>query len=309
LLNVTTNGVLKDIVEKALSTSDTEFSALVRNVVSIQKQERNDGVVGDSTVDEGLVRVKQGRKLILVGDLHGDLQSLTAILQRSGFVDDLSSTIIFLGDYGDRGKESVEVYYVTLYLKSKFSDRVILMRGNHEGPSDLPFFPHDLPDQINAKFGNTGGIIYQELRTLFDLMYHGVLLENSYLILHAGVPVSFSSIDDIANANKTHPKMKHLEEILWNDPKEIKGSEPSERGYGRYFGKDVTEQALKITNTKALIRAHEPCHGFKLNHDGLILTLFSCMTPYGNTNASYLAISQKDYNLNAEGLAKIVELI
>ena len=301
--------MLKNIVEKAVSSSDTEFSVLVRNVASIQKQERSNGVVGDSTVDEGLVRMKQGLKLILVGDLHGDLQSLTTILQKSGFIDDLSSIIIFLGDYGDRGQESVEVYYVTLYLKSRFSDRVILMRGNHEGPSDLPFFPHDLPDQIIAKFGSAGSTIYQELRTLFDLMYHGVLLENSYLILHGGVPVTFNSISDIANANKTHPKIRHLEEILWNDPREIKGSEPSGRGYGRYFGKDVTEQALKITNTKALIRAHEPCNGFKLNHNGLVLTLFSCKAPYGNTNASYLTISQKNCNLDAEGLAKIVELI
>jgi len=301
--------VLKNIIEKAVLSSDAEFSALVKQVASIQKQERSDGIVCDSIVDGGLVRVKQGRKLILVGDLHGDLQSLTTILQKSSFIDDLSSIIIFLGDYGDRGQESVEVYYVTLYLKSRFSDRVILMRGNHEGPADLPFFPHDLPDQITAKFGNAGSVVYQELRTLFDLMYHGVLLENSYLILHGGVPVTVSSISDIANANKTHPKNRHLEEILWNDPREIRGSQPSDRGYGRYFGKDITEQALKITNTKALIRAHEPCNGFKLNHDGLVLTLFSCKAPYGNANASYLPISQKDCNLDAEDLAKIVELI
>ena len=301
--------MLKSIIKKAVSTSDAEFSALVRNVASIQKQERNNGIAGDSTVSEGLVRVKQGRKLILVGDLHGDLETLTTILQRSGFVDDLSSIIIFLGDYGDRGEQSVEVYYVTLYLKSRFLDRVILMRGNHEGPSDLLFSPHDLPDQINAKFGSAGSVVYQELRRLFDLMYHGVLLENSYLILHGGVPVTFSSTSDIANASKTHPKIRYLEEILWNDPREINGSEPSARGYGRHFGKDVTEKALKITNTKALIRAHEPCNGFRLNHDGLVLTLFSCKAPYGNANASYLAVSQKNCNLDAEGLAKIVELI
>ena len=301
--------MLKNIIEKALTTSDMEFSALIRNITSIQKQERSDGFVGDSTVEEGLVRVKQGRKLILVGDLHGDLQSLTTILQKSGFVDDLSSMIIFLGDYGDRGQESVEVYYVTLYLKSIFSDRVILMRGNHEGPNDLPFLPHDLPDQINAKFGNAGSAIYYELRMLFDLLYHGVLLENSYLILHGGVPVNFGSTSDIAHASKTHPKVRYLEEILWNDPREIKGSEPSDRGYGRYFGKDVTERALKITNTKALIRAHEPCNGFRVNHDWLVLTLFSCKAPYGNANASYLTVNPKNCNLDAEGLAKIVELI
>ncbi|MFQ5969004.1 MAG: metallophosphoesterase family protein [Nitrososphaerales archaeon] len=301
--------MLKDIIEKAVLSNDAEFSALIRNVLSIQKKERSDAVMGDLIVNEGLVRMVQRHRLILVGDLHGDLQSLAVILQKSNFLGDLSSRIIFLGDYGDRGQESVEVYYVILYLKSRFSDRVILMRGNHEGPSDMPFYPHDLPEQILGKFGSVGNSIYQALRSLFDVMYHAVLFENSYLILHAGVPTSFSSINHIATANKTHPNTRYLEEILWNDPREIKGSEPSGRGYGKYFGKDITEQALKITNTKALIRAHEPCNGFKLDHDGLVLTLFSCKAPYGNMDAAYLEINRESYNLTAEDLAKIVELI
>jgi protein phosphatase len=301
--------MLKSIIEKAVSATADEFSTLVQNVISIQQRERNHGMAGDSIVSEGLVRVKQGRRLILVGDLHGDLDSLTLILQRSGFVDDLSSIIIFMGDYGDRGEESVEVYYTTLYLKSRFPDRVILMRGNHEGPTDLPFFPHDLPEQIDAKLGDKGSAIYDGLRKLFDQMYHAAVLENVYLILHGGVPATFDSVGDIAQANKTHPRSRYLEEILWNDPREIKGSAPSARGYGRFFGKDVTERALKITGTKTLIRAHEPCNGFRVNHDGLILTLFSCKVPHGNANASYLAIAQKHCGLDAEGLSKIVELI
>jgi len=301
--------VLKEIIEQASSVTDAEFSMLLKNASLIQQQERREGVMGDSIVKEGLVRIKQGRKLILVGDLHGDLQSLVAILQKSGFLNDLSSIIVFLGDYGDRGSKSVEVYYVILHLKTRYPDRVILMRGNHEGPDSMPFHPHDLPEQFLIKFGEVGQMIYAKLRVLFDLMYHGVILENSYLILHAGVPTNFKTMDDIATADKTNAETRYLEEILWNDPKEIEGSQPSARGYGKYFGKDVTERALKIANAKALIRAHEACDGFKVNHDGLVLTLFSCRAPYGNKNAAYLAISQNNYNLNAEELSRIVELI
>ena len=301
--------VLKEILEKASSALDADFSMLIKNVSSMQRQERGEGVIGDSVVHEGLVRIKQGKKLILVGDLHGDLQSLVAILQKSGFLNDLSSIIVFLGDYGDRGRESVEVYYVILYLKAKFPDRVILMRGNHEGPDSMPFYPHDLPDQLLIKFGNSGKLIYSQLRALFDLLYHGVILENSYLILHAGVPTNFKTVDDIATANKTNADTQYLEEILWNDPKEIKGSQVSARGYGKYFGKDVTERALQLVKARALIRAHEVCNGFKVNHDGLVLTLFSCKAPYGNNNAAYLAINRNSYNFNADELSRIVELI
>jgi protein phosphatase len=301
--------VLKEIIEKASSIIDAEFSTLVRNVSSTQLQERSAGIMGDSIVKEGLVRIKQGRNLTLVGDLHGDLDTLTAILKKSRFLDDLSSILIFLGDYGDRGRQSVEVYSVILYLKAKFPDRVILMRGNHEGPESLPFYPHDLPDQLRIKFGSAGELIYSQLRSLFDLMYHGVILENSYLILHGGVPINFKSVDDLAAANKTNEQTGFLEEILWNDPREIQGFQPNARGYGKYFGKDVTERALKIANTRALIRAHEVCNGFKVNHEGLVLTLFSCKAPYGNKDAAYLTINRNNCNFNAEELSRIVELI
>jgi protein phosphatase len=301
--------VLKEIIEKASSIIDAEFSTLVRNVSSTQLQERSAGIMGDSIVKEGLVRIKQGRNLTLVGDLHGDLDTLTAILKKSRFLDDLSSILIFLGDYGDRGRQSVEVYSVILYLKAKFPDRVILMRGNHEGPESLPFYPHDLPDQLRIKFGSAGELIYSQLRSLFDLMYHGVILENSYLILHGGVPINFKSVDDLVAANKTNEQTGFLEEILWNDPREIQGFQPNARGYGKYFGKDVTERALKIANTRALIRAHEVCNGFKVNHEGLVLTLFSCKAPYGNKDAAYLTINRNNCNFNAEELSRIVELI
>ncbi|MEM2760010.1 MAG: metallophosphoesterase [Nitrososphaerales archaeon] len=301
--------MLKGIIDRSRLVTDVDFSLLVKNTSTMQAQERQGGMSGDSIVKEGLVRIKKGRKLIFVGDLHGDIDSLAVILQKSGFLNDLSSIIVFLGDYGDRGAESVEVYYVILYLKTRFPDRVILMRGNHEGPESMPFYPHDLPDQCLTKFSSSGEQIYSQLRSLFDLMYHAVILENSYLILHGGVPVNFETVNDLAYASKTNSETKHLEEILWNDPREIEGSEPSARGYGKYFGKDVTERALRLVNARALIRAHEVCNGFKVNHDGRVLTIFSCKAPYGNRDAAYLVVNRNSYNLNADELSRTVELI
>ena len=44
---------------------------------------------------------------------------------------DSSFFMIFLGDYGDRGANSIEVYYTILKLKIAFPRQVILLRGNH----------------------------------------------------------------------------------------------------------------------------------------------------------------------------------
>jgi len=84
-----------------------------------------------------------------------------------------------------------------------------------------------------------------------------------------------------------------LEEILWSDPEEgIIGTYPSPRGAGKLFGEDVTAKFLRMLNVKVLIRGHEPSEaGYKINHHGKILTLFSRKgEPYFNNQAAYLQL-------------------
>ncbi len=206
--------------------------------------------------------------------------------------------LIFLGDYGDRGVHSAEVYYVVLKLKQMFPEHVILMRGNHEGPPDLLASPHDLPIHLENKFGKKGSEVYLELRELFNHLYTTVIIKDSYVLLHGGAPSQATTIDDIAYAHKNHPQKRHLEEILWNDPwTKLKGTVASPRGAGRLFGSDVTRKFLRMLNVKALIRSHQFCpDGYKSIQQGTVLTLFSTKTPpYNNKFAAYLQLdlSQK----------------
>lgn len=289
---------MHNVDPRNLSSIDrAEFLSLLDNVMTIIKKERASARIGYNSIDGGLVRVSSFKELILIGDVHGDLNTLLTILEMVKFMDG-HSILLFLGDYGDRGIMSVEVYYTLLYLKSRYPDRLIMLKGNHEGPMDLPFYPHDLPVMLEDKFGTHATQIYLRLRELFDLMYIGVLLDGLMLVLHGGVPINLNSLDDIAYAERMHPKRSsNLQEILWNDPREIQGYRPSARGYGYYFGKDITEHALDIVGAKLLVRAHEPCKGYKVNHDGLVLTLFSCKEPYGNDRASYMSISKDEYKV------------
>jgi len=232
-----------------------------------------------------------------VSDIHGDLNSLIYILENSGFLERILKNkdvfMIFLGDYGDRGPYSSEVYYVILKLKEQFPENVILMRGNHEGPDDLLAHPHDLPIQLQRKFGESGREAYAKVRELFRYLYNAVLISERCILLHGGVPSKAFTVDDLANAHKTHPKETHLEEILWSDPNdEIKGTYPSPRGAGKLFGEDITERFLKALNVKVLIRGHEPAeNGFKTNHHNKVLTLFSRKdAPYYNSHGAYLQI-------------------
>jgi hypothetical protein len=281
------------LAESATKASAEDFLRLVGNVSRRLATEKVR--IGNLNITGRLVEVAPVGEAIIVGDLHGDLKSLVHILEDSKFLGKAKSGIdvllVFLGDYGDRGTHSPEVYYVVLKLKEMFPEHVILMRGNHEGPPDLLAYPHDLPIQMRNRFREKGSEAYLEVQDLYDHLYTGVIIKEWIVLLHGGAPSQATTLNDIAYAHETHPRERHLEEILWNDPWEgIKGTIASPRGAGRLFGEDVTSKLLKMLNVKALIRGHQSCpNGYKSMHSGRVVTLFSRKgPPYNNRYGAYL---------------------
>jgi protein phosphatase len=300
-----------DLIDTAKKVDANEFLQLVEKNTQILAKEN--GQIGSMRITGRLVSIPAAGEAIVVGDIHGDLQSLMIVLKDSGFIkknrEDEDATMIFLGDYGDRGPRSPEVYYVILKLKELFPKHVVLMRGNHEGPNDLLAHPHDLPTYLQRKFGYATPHIYAKIRELFNYLYSGVLIDEKYVLLHGGAPSQASTIEDLAFAHKKHPHKTCLEEILWSDPREgMKGTCPSPRGAGRLFGEDVTDKLLKMLNVKALIRGHEPTgEGFKINHGGKILTLFSRKgPPYYNEFGAYLHLNLSEKIEDAKQLIQHV---
>ncbi|MEM2103205.1 MAG: metallophosphoesterase family protein [Candidatus Bathyarchaeia archaeon] len=284
-----------ELTKMALDAGANEFVALVEEVTCMLEKE--EARVGKMFVEGKLVTLAPEGEAIIVGDVHGDLESLVFILKDSEFLQNIQNrkdvTLIFLGDYGDRGLYSAEVYYMVLKLKKWFPENLILMRGNHEGPEDLLASPHDLPFQFQQRFGQKGDSAYNSIRLLFNQLYNAVLVKERYILIHGGFPTEARSLDDLAYAHEKHPKEVFLEEILWNDPEEgIVGTCASPRGAGKLFGNDVTEKFLGMLQVNMLIRGHEPSmEGFKLNHEGRVLTLFSRKgAPYYNEQAAYLKI-------------------
>jgi protein phosphatase len=292
--------ILPRLVKEAFEIKYEGFNQVVQEATHLLSEE--DGKVGNFNIVGRLVEIEPLGEALIIGDLHGDLESLVQILQESNFLEKLERTrdavTIFLGDYGDRGMLPAEVYYTVLKLKLLFPQQVVLMRGNHEGPEDLTASPHDLPSQFEARFGLKGVEAYSNVRELFEQLYSAVLVKDRYLLVHGGVPAQARSVQDLALAHTLHPKESFLEELLWSDPEEtLEEASMSPRGAGRLFGKRVTDRVLRAVDAKILIRGHEPCeNGFKINHDGKVLTLFSRKgAPYFNTFGAYFRVklSQK----------------
>ena len=70
------------------------------------------------------------KRVIAIGDIHGQFEKLTDLWEKIGFDED-NDLLVFLGDYIDRGPRSLDcLRFIKLLTSHK--KNIIALRGNHE---------------------------------------------------------------------------------------------------------------------------------------------------------------------------------
>jgi len=223
--------------------------------------------------EKAVVRVS-GTQIMIVGDVHGNIQALDFLLaMNENFSCD---AIVFLGDYVDRGSDSVSVLCRLLEWKMGIPENVILLRGNHESR------------EMNLRYG-----FYRELdfddellslaQAAFSEMPIAAVVNNDVFCVHGGIPGAIN-IGDISKENAF--------EFMWNDPSKVKGITPSDRGMGpKCFGNDVFSDFMQLNGLSLMVRGHSSIiEGYRWWFDNRLLSLFSApgYCGYPNTGAFVL---------------------
>ena len=223
-----------------------ESRQLVEKITSLHNDQKFQGFFSDVGMSSGdYLNFQIPDNLVVVGDLHGDFTSLKKIMNKINYYEYLkseSNILIFLGDYIDRGKYSLEVLLLLCSIKSMFPTNMFMLRGNHEAYHRFPFSSFDFPRELQNKFDDPGKTLYTNtIIPFFDSLSSICEINGFCLLVHGGLPVIqdkefFRNYKFRISDMKTDGEL--LEEILWNDPRELtdRDWQISNRGLGKYFG-------------------------------------------------------------------------
>ena len=211
---------LIELIHDASNLSSDIFIETLDKATTLLSDER--GQTNNFTINNHLITLEQSGEELVIGDLHGNLDSLQVILKKSKIIDKLTtakdSVLIFLGDYGDRGNKSAEVYFAVLQLKLAFPDQVCCCGETMKAKRPYGFstrFAHPIP----IRFEGNWRVAYQKTRALWSYLYNAVYVPERYLMVHGGVSPEIKTYKTSLKLNENQNEAV-LEDLLWSDPDE-----------------------------------------------------------------------------------------
>eukprot|EP00741_Cyanophora_paradoxa_P011777 tig00020563_g11381.t1 len=187
------------------------------------------------------------------GDIHGQFHDLLELFRTGGEIPD--TNYIFMGDFVDRGYNSLETFTLLLCLKARYPANITLLRGNHESRQITQVY--GFYDECQRKYGNANAWKY--CTDVFDYLTLAAVIDGRILCVHGGLSPDIRTLDQIRTINRRQeiPHEGSFCDLMWSDPEEIETWAVSPRGAGWLFGAKVTAEFNHLNKLELICRAHQ----------------------------------------------------
>ena len=208
----------------------------------------------------------------VVGDIHGQYSDLLRLFEYGGFPPE--SNYLFLGDYVDRGKNSLEVTLLLLCYKIKFPENFFMLRGNHECSSISRIY--GFYDECKRRYSIK---IWKTFMDVFNCLPFAAIIEEKIFCIHGGLSPELKSLQQIQNIPRPTdvPDTGMICDFLWSDPdQDVQGWGENDRGVSYTFGEQVIDEFLKRFDFDLIVRAHQVVeNGYEFFAKRKLVTVFS----------------------------------
>ena len=206
------------------------------------------------------------------GDTHGQYPDLLKLFEAGGFPPE--ANYLFLGDYVDRGKYSLETICLLLAYKIKFEENFFLLRGNHECASinRIYGFYDECKKRYNLK-------IWKSFIDVFNCLPIAASIDDKILLMHGGLSPELKNVEQLKKIMRPTdvPEEGLLCDLLWSDPDmNCDGWGPNDRGVSVVFNENVLKKFLEKNDLDLICRAHQVVEeGYEFFGDRELVTVFS----------------------------------
>ncbi|VDM95516.1 unnamed protein product [Thelazia callipaeda] len=211
--------------------------------------------------------------VIVCGDIHGQYSDLLRIFDKSGFPPE--ANYLFLGDYVDRGKQSIETVCLLFCFKIKYHENFFMLRGNHEcyGINRV----YGFYEEINRRYRSVR--LWAKFQDVFNYLPYAATIGSKILCMHGGLSPKLEDLHSLRNIQRpSDPQPPSMElDILWSDPDDgVFGWHPNARGISYVFGADIVTYFCEKLNIDLIARAHQVVQdGYEFAANRQLVTIFS----------------------------------
>jgi serine/threonine-protein phosphatase PP1 catalytic subunit len=208
----------------------------------------------------------------ICGDIHGQFTDLLRLFEYGGFPP--TANYLFLGDYVDRGKQSIETICLLLAYKIQYPEHFFILRGNHEsaGINRIYGFYDECKRRYSIK-------LWKVFSDAFNCLPAAALIDEKILCMHGGLSPELQSLQQITNLERPCdvPDIGLLCDLLWSDPDgNVTGWGENDRGVSFVFGTDIVTNFLQNHDLDLIVRAHQVVEdGYEFFAGRQLVTLFS----------------------------------